>query len=97
MASNHQTPTPADLVTEAGGLGTGVGIVLFALFPFALPGLVLALPLLLPLAPLALLIPAVWLLRRLRAATQRVRITAPRLAGKHHRLTPSVSGKSHGE
>ena len=97
MASNPQTPTPADLVTEAGSLGTGFGIILFALFPFALPGLVLALPLLLPLVPLALVFPAIWLLRRIRAAARRVRITAPRLAGKHHRLSPTFSSKSHGE
>ena len=93
MASHHQTPTAADLVTEAGGLGTGFGIILVALFPFAVPGLLLGILLLLPLAPLALLLPAIWLLRR-RRTDKRVGITAPRLAGKPHRLSPSSTAKS---
>jgi hypothetical protein len=96
MASHHRTPTPADLAAEAGGLGTGFGIILVALFPFAVPCLVLALPLVLPLVPLLLLLPAVWLLRRIAALARKipqVRITAPRPAGKHHSLRPWLSGK----
>ena len=93
MASHQQTPTPADLATEAGGLGTGFGIILVALFPFAVPGLLLGVLLLLPLLPLVFLLPAFWLLRR-RRTNKTVRITAPRLAGKPHRLSPQFTAKS---
>jgi thiol:disulfide interchange protein len=47
-------PTPpADVAAEIGSLSTGFGVLVTALFPFALPGLLLALPLVLPLLPLA--------------------------------------------
>jgi hypothetical protein len=67
----HERPSSADLATEANSLATGLGIVTFALFPFAVPalifvvaplalvavvGLVLALPVVLP----------VWLVRAVR-------------------------------
>jgi hypothetical protein len=44
----HDTPSSVDLATEANGLTTGLGIITFSLFPFALPALVFV------VAPLAL-------------------------------------------
>ncbi len=72
-------PTPADLVEEASVWAIGGGILTFALFPFALPILLLTAAFVLPflLAGLALaLVVAVaaapiLLVRRLRSATGR--------------------------
>jgi hypothetical protein len=64
MDTRAESPSPADLAVEAGGLIQGLGTLTIALFPFAIPllvlvigplavlalaGLVLALPILLPL------------------------------------------------
>ena len=64
MDTRSESPSPADLAVEAGGLIQGLGTLTIALFPFAIPllvlvigplavlalaGLVLALPILLPL------------------------------------------------
>ena len=72
----HQRPSSADLATEANGLSTGLGILTFTFFPFALPalvfvvaplalgavvGLVLAIPLALP----------IWLVRAVRRRQSR--------------------------
>jgi Flp pilus assembly protein TadB len=72
----HDRPSSGDLVTEANGLGTGLGILTFTLFPFAVPalvfvvaplavvavvGLVLAIPFVLP----------VWLVRAVRRRQSR--------------------------
>ena len=48
MPAHPTRPLSTDVATEANGLLTGFGILTFALFPFALPGLLLA------VAPLAL-------------------------------------------
>src|SRR4051812_21790377 len=64
----YDRPTSADLATEANGLATGLGILTFTFFPFALPALVFV------VAPLALVavvglvlalpfVLAVWLVR----------------------------------
>jgi hypothetical protein len=65
MHARNQAPSPPEVATEAGGLLVGLGIITMALSPFALPGLVLALPLIIPVIPLALLAGALWLLTRL--------------------------------
>jgi hypothetical protein len=72
MDPHTEAPSPADVAAEAGGLIAGLGIVTMQLFPWALPclilvigplavlalaGLVLALPILVPL----------WLFRFLRS------------------------------
>jgi hypothetical protein len=44
----QDTPSSVDLATEANGLATGLGILTFSFFPFALPALVFV------VAPLAL-------------------------------------------
>lgn len=64
MDTRSESPSPADLAVEAGGLIQGLGTLTIAIFPFAIPllalvigplavlglaGLVLALPILLPL------------------------------------------------
>ena len=65
MDAHKPAPSPPEVATEVSGLLVGLGIVTMALSPFALPGLVLALPLVIPLVPLALLAGALWLLARL--------------------------------
>ena len=55
----------SEVALEAANWMVGLGIITMALFPFALPGLVLALLLVLPAIPLALVALVVWLLARL--------------------------------
>jgi hypothetical protein len=64
MHARHEAPSAPDLATEASGLAFGLGTITMTLFPFALPGLLLALPLVLPLVPLLLAGGAVYLLAR---------------------------------
>jgi hypothetical protein len=54
MYAPSESPEPADLAAEASGLSVGLGILAMTFFPFALPGLLLALLLVLPAVPLAL-------------------------------------------
>ena len=76
MDENSQAPSPADLAGEVGALVAGLGVLTIQLFPFAMPlivlvigplavlalaGLLLALPILLPL----------WLVRRVMPALRR--------------------------
>jgi hypothetical protein len=65
MHAPNPAPSPPEVATEVNGILVGLGIVTMALSPFALPGLVLALPLIIPMIPLALLAGALWLLIRL--------------------------------
>jgi hypothetical protein len=55
----------SEVASEASGLLAGLGIITMALFPFALPGLLLALLLVLPVVPLVLVALVVWLLARI--------------------------------
>jgi hypothetical protein len=64
MHARHEAPSAADLATETGRLAVGLGALTTMLAPFALPGLVLALPLVLPLVPLLLVGGGVYLLAR---------------------------------
>jgi hypothetical protein len=64
MDARSNEPTPAELASELGALGTGLGILSFTFFPFALPALVLTLVLVLPLIVLAVPALATWLLVR---------------------------------
>lgn len=54
----------SDVALEAGGWMVGLGIITMTLFPFALPGLLLALLLVLPALPLVLVALLIWLLAR---------------------------------
>ena len=65
MHASDQSPSPADLADEVGGLSVGLGIITMTLFPFALPGLLLALLLALPAVPLLLLAGVGYLLVRI--------------------------------
>jgi hypothetical protein len=91
MHAPHQAPSSADVAGEAGGLLAGLGILTMALFPIALPGLLLFV-----VAPLALIavvglllaIPLVmplWLARLvLRGrATTRAPAQSPRALARH--------------
>ena len=55
----------SEVALEAGNWMVGLGVITMTLSPFALPGLVLALLLVLPAIPLALVALVVWLLARL--------------------------------
>jgi hypothetical protein len=46
---------PAEAVSELGGLSTGLGIISMTLFPFAIPGLLLVLPVVVLMIPLAMI------------------------------------------
>jgi hypothetical protein len=93
MDAHSESPSPADLASEAGGLIVGLTTLTIQIFPFALPllilviaplavlalaGLVLALPILLPL----------WL-GRLALRALRVR-REPRPVRDHHGGQPPV-------
>jgi hypothetical protein len=67
MHPHHAQTSSGDVVTEVNGLLAGLGILTTALFPFALPGLVLALPLALLVLPLVVGAVAVWILARVFA------------------------------
>jgi hypothetical protein len=64
MDARSNGTSPAELASEASSLLAGLGILSVALFPFAVPGLVLALVLVLPLIVLAPPALAIWLLVR---------------------------------
>jgi hypothetical protein len=64
MPAARSTPSPADVAMEVNGLLAGLGVLSVALFPFALPGLLLGLLLVLPVAPLVLAAAVVLLLAR---------------------------------
>jgi hypothetical protein len=91
MDTRSESPSPADLAVEAGGLIQGLGTLTIALFPFAIPLLVLVIgPLaVLALAGLVLALPIVlplWLARWLLRALRRQREARPvvaRHAGQH--------------
>jgi hypothetical protein len=55
----------SEVALEAGSWMVGLGVVSMTLFPFALPGLVLALVLVLPALPLMLVALVIWLLARI--------------------------------
>ncbi len=55
----------SEVALEAGSWMVGLGVISMALFPFALPALVLALVLVLPALPLALVALVIWLLARI--------------------------------
>ena len=64
MNARSNGTSPAELASEASSLLAGLGILSVTLFPFALPGLVFALALALPLIVLAPPALAIWLLVR---------------------------------
>jgi hypothetical protein len=70
MDHNSQTDA-ADVMSSAAALSTGLGVILMAVFPFAVPILALtvafALPLLLLAVPLAVPVGLVLIARRLRS------------------------------
>ena len=65
MDTSRAALSSSEVTSEAGSLVVGLGIITMALSPFAVPGLLLALLLVLPLAPLALVAGALWLLARI--------------------------------
>jgi hypothetical protein len=69
----HETPAPSDVTMEVGNLLAGLGILTIQAMPLALPGLILLLPLVLPLLVIGLVALPFWLLSRaVRALARRV-------------------------
>jgi membrane protein implicated in regulation of membrane protease activity len=77
MPAPRATPSSADVAMEVSSLSAGLGIITTALFPFALPALVLVAPLaLVPVAGLLVAAPVLlplWLARRVRRGRSRRR------------------------
>ena len=75
MHGPRATPSSADVAMEVSSLSVGLGILTMALFPFALPALVLLAPLaLVPVAGMLLAAPILlplWLARNVRRARSR--------------------------
>jgi hypothetical protein len=71
MPPARSRPSPADVATEVNGLLAGLGMLSVALFPFALPCLLLGLLLVLPVVPLVLAAAVVWLPARALVAAFR--------------------------
>jgi hypothetical protein len=73
MHAPRATPSSADVAMQVSSLSVGLGILTLALFPFALPALVLLAPLaLLPVAGMLLAAPILlplWLARNVRRAS----------------------------
>jgi hypothetical protein len=98
MHTTHPAPSSAEVATEVNGLLAGLGILTFALFPIALPGLLLALVLALLVAPLALGALAVLLLAgivalplRLARSLVRNRSRRRRAAGSPGKAAPAAA------
>jgi hypothetical protein len=77
MDQNSNETDLGEMASEMGGLMTGLGVISMTWFPFALPALVMAAILALPLVVLGLPALAIWLMvrgaRRLTAGTRRSR------------------------
>jgi hypothetical protein len=71
--TTHETPAASDVTMEAGNLLVGLGILTFQVMPLALPGLLLLLPLALPLLLIGLVVLPFWLVgKAVRALARRV-------------------------
>jgi hypothetical protein len=64
MDANTNKTDLGELASETGGLMTGLGVISMTWFPFALPALVMAAVLVLPLVVLAPPVLLIWLLVR---------------------------------
>jgi len=100
MDARRDAPSAADLAAEANGLGVGLGMISMIYVPFALPCLLLLLPLALPLIPLLLLGGLGYLLARMlrrarRAFRRRAGAPQPGVESAHGRR--SVAGASASE
>ena len=95
MNARHEAPSPGDLADEVGGLTVGLGIITMTLSPFALPGLVLVLPLVLPLVPVLLVGGAVYLLARVILLPMRLARRAWQAWIRSHGAAPQSSRHTH--
>jgi hypothetical protein len=91
MHPKHETPSAADVSSELSNILVGLGILTIQFMPFAIPGLLLGLLLVLPLLPLALLILPFWLASRATRALRR-RLAARRARGEPARSLRPETG-----
>lgn len=101
MDTPRTGPSEADAGMEVAGMGVGLGIITMALFPFALPGLLLFVvaPLLLLAVPVlllaAVLVPPLWLARIvLRSLSRRREAGKPRPEVAHRSPAGTVQGRT---
>jgi hypothetical protein len=71
MPAPRSDPQYAEVTSELSGIATGLGIITMTLSPLALPGLLLALPVVVLIAPLALVGAIAYLLFRILAVPVR--------------------------
>ena len=90
MDTSRAALSSSEVASEAGSLVVGLGIITMALSPFAVPGLLLALLLVLPLAPLALVAGALWLLARILLLP--LRFIRSLVSGASRRLLAQADG-----
>jgi membrane protein implicated in regulation of membrane protease activity len=86
MQARTETPSTAEVAMETNALMTGLGILSFQLFPFALPLLVLVIVPLVPLAVVGLVLAVpvlvpLWIVRTFRRDRSRRREAAAGTAG----------------
>jgi hypothetical protein len=95
MDANSESPSLGDLAGEAGGLIAGLGILTMQIFPFALPGLILVIgPLaVLALAGLVLALPILLPLWLGRLALRALRSRSERRQVGHHLDERPARGK----
>jgi hypothetical protein len=72
MQPTRETPSAAEVTTEAANLLGGLGILTIQLMPLALPGLALLLPLVIPLLVIGLVALPFWLVGRAVRALARL-------------------------
>ena len=77
MDTPRTQPSPADVAAEVTSFSAGVGILTIPLFPFALPGLLLAVGPLIPVVLAAVVlaipfVPLIWLVRGVRRSRSRL-------------------------
>jgi hypothetical protein len=96
MNARPDTPSAEDVAAEVNSLAVGLGIITTTFAPFALPGLLLLLPLALPIIPLVLVAGILYLLYRIVLLPFRLARTAwrrrsdrPGLSAELARPTPT--------
>jgi hypothetical protein len=73
QTTTHETPAPSEVAMELSTILGGLGILTIQAMPLALPGLILLLPLVLPLLVIGLVVLPFWLLyRAVRAVARRI-------------------------
>jgi hypothetical protein len=90
MNARPDAPSPEDVAAEVNSLAVGLGIITTTFAPLALPGLILLLPLALPIIPLVLVAGILYLLSRIVLLPFRLARRAWRGRSPRPELSPDV-------